>query len=150
MKKIIGIIDYEMGNLFSVTQACKKIGLEVQVVKDFKVLKNFDAIILPGVGSFKTAVENIHKLGLYNEIVNFSKEKPVMGICLGFQLLFDSSTEFGKTKGLGIVKGQIVKFNKSKVPRIPHMGWNTLSYINHYPDNPLRGIEKDELYFVHS
>mgnify|MGYP001101932049 CR=1 FL=1 len=117
MKKIIGIIDYEMGNLFSVTQACKKIGLEVQVVKDFKVLKNFDAIILPGVGSFKTAVENIHKLGLYNEIVNFSKEKPVMGICLGFQLLFDSSTEFGKTKGLGIVKGQRLLF-KDHIPKI--------------------------------
>lgn len=149
MKKIIGIIDYDMGNLFSVIQACRNIGLEVQVVKDSTELKKYDALILPGVGSFKKAMENINKLDLFEEIINFSNSKPIMGICLGFQLLFNLSTEFGTTEGLGVIDGQIEKFDKNKVLRIPHMGWNTLSYVKE-GDNPLYNIKNNEVYFVHS
>lgn len=149
MKKIIGIIDYDMGNLFSVIQACRSVGLEVQVIKNSTELNKFDALILPGVGSFKKAMENINKLGLLEEIILFSNAKPIMGICLGFQLLFNSSTEFGLTEGLGIIDGEIEKFDKNKVFRIPHMGWNNLSYVKH-GNNPLENIENNEVYFVHS
>lgn len=149
MKKKVGIIDYNMGNLFSVIQACKIVGLEVEIINSPEELKKFDALILPGVGSFNKAMENINKLNLFDEIINFSNSNPIMGICLGFQLLFNSSVEFGKTKGLGIIDGQIQKFDKNKIKRIPHMGWNTLSNIKN-GDHPLKDIENKEVYFVHS
>lgn len=149
MKKIVGILDYDMGNLFSVIQACRTIGLEVQIVTNSEELKKVDALILPGVGSFKKAMDNINKIGILNELTNFSNSKPIMGICLGFQLLFKSSTEFGKTEGLGIIDGQIEKFDNKKVLRIPHMGWNSMSYIKQI-NSPLQNIENHEVYFVHS
>ena len=149
MKKIIGIVDYEMGNLFSIIQACKTVGLEVEVINRAEQIRKCDGIILPGVGSFKKAMENIHKLGLYKDIIKHSRNKPLMGICLGFQLLFDSSEEFGKTKGLGIISGKILKFNNSKIHRVPHMGWNVLSYIKP-GENPLINVKSKEIYFVHS
>lgn len=149
MKKKIGIVDYDMGNLFSVIQACNNVGLNTEVVKGNKELKKLDALILPGVGSFKKAIENIIYLDLFEEIVHFSESRPIMGICLGFQLLFNSSSEFGKTDGLGIVDGEIVRFDNNNVPRIPHMGWNTLSYKKG-SENPLKDLTTEEVYFVHS
>ena len=107
-------------------------------------------LILPGVGAFKTTINNLKKKNLLNTIKNTAKKKPVLGICLGMQLLFDYSAENGKTKGLGLIKGSVEKFDfKKKNIKIPNIGWNKI--INVKKNKILSNINKiDEFYFVHS
>lgn len=148
---MIGIIDYNMGNLASVYNACSLLDTKASFVKDPEKLKEFDRIILPGVGAFADAMEHLNKTGMKEAILQYSKSgKPMIGICLGMQLLFDSSEEFGKTQGLGLIQGDIVKFDKSKMTedfKIPHMGWNTIENKEH---ELFDGLKDPYLYFVHS
>ena len=136
----VAIIDYGMGNLYSVEQALIRLGAEVIVTSDEEVLNASDALVLPGVGAFPDAMARLIDLGLANFIKQ--TKKPLIGICLGMQLMFEQSEEVRKTDGLGIFKGRIEKFKD--VPRIPHMGWNDLQFTT--------GVQPDEsyVYFVHS
>ncbi|HAC70644.1 MAG TPA: imidazole glycerol phosphate synthase subunit HisH, partial [Arcobacter skirrowii] len=148
---MLGIIDYNMGNLASVYNACSKFTKDLKIVKNADDLKNLDKIILPGVGAYKDAMQHLENSGLKDAILDFANsKKPLLGICLGMQLLFESSEEFGYTKGLGLIEGKVVKFDKSKMSsdlKIPHMGWNKT--VN--KDNPLfKNLQNPYLYFVHS
>jgi imidazole glycerol-phosphate synthase subunit HisH len=156
--KKVAIVDYGIGNLFSVLKACEHVGMNVQISSDADIISQADGLILPGVGAFKTAMSNMKSLKLDIQIERFSKTgKPVMGVCLGMQLLMSESEEFGLTKGLNIIEGACKKFPESfndlKL-RIPHIGWSGI-----YPpgteetfDNLLLNeIKNGELmYFVHS
>jgi glutamine amidotransferase len=148
---VIGIIDYNMGNLASVYNACALLDAKAAVVKDPNELKQFDRIILPGVGAFGDAMEHLNKTGMKEAIHNFAQSgKPMIGICLGMQLLFERSNEFGEHKGLELIEGEVVKFDKSHMHediKIPHMGWNTIETKTSLLFN---GLENPYLYFVHS
>jgi len=156
MKKVL-IIDYNAGNLFSVVHACKKLGLEPFVSSNKSDFVKAHAAILPGVGAFAEAMKNLQKLDLINSIYNFINEgKQFMGICLGLQLLFSESDEFGHTKGLNIIKGKIQKFpteiNTQKY-KVPHVGWNSVEANNQemWNNSPLKNVKNSEyMYFVHS
>ncbi len=147
------IIDYNMGNLASVRNAFDKIGAPATVVRDPERLKAFDRIVLPGVGAFGDAMEHLRKSGMDEAIANFAQSgKPMLGICLGMQLLLESSEEFGRHEGLGLIPGEVVRFDTSKFPKplkVPHMGWNEL-FVK--ADTPLfKGLpDAFYLYFVHS
>ncbi len=148
---MIGIIDYNMGNLASVYNACHLLDAKAHIVKDPNELKKYDRIILPGVGAFGDAMEHLVATGMKEAVVSFAKTgKPMIGICLGMQLLFESSQEFGKHKGLSLIEGEIVKFDTSKMHedfKIPHMGWNT---IQNKENILFDGLHNPYLYFVHS
>ena len=148
---MLGIIDYNMGNLASVYNACSKFTKDLKIVKNADDLKNLDKIILPGVGAYKDAMQHLEDSGLKDAILDFANsKKPLLGICLGMQLLFESSEEFGYTKGLGLIEGKVVKFDKSKMSsdlKIPHMGWNK---IFTKPNRLFEGMDNPYLYFVHS
>jgi len=148
---VIGIIDYNMGNLASVYNACHLLDEKATIIKDPNELKNFDRIILPGVGAYKDAMKHLNDTGMYDAIHEFSRSgKPMIGICLGMQLLFESSQEFGHTDGLGLIDGQVIKFDKTKMHediKIPHMGWNTIVNKEHAL---FEGLKDPYLYFVHS
>ena len=150
---MIALIDYNMGNLRSVSNAFLKIGSSVEVVSDPEKLREFDKVILPGVGAYKDAMEHLRYSGMQESILEFAKSgKPLLGICLGMQLLLDSSDEFGFTKGLGLIEGKVTQFDKSKFEhrlKVPHMGWNKL----HVKGNSklFTGMDREiYLYFVHS
>ena len=148
---MIGIIDYNMGNLASVYNACHLIDAKATIVKNPEDLKNFNRVILPGVGAYKDAMEHLIQTGMREAVYEYAKSgKPMIGICLGMQLLFESSQEFGHSDGLGLIDGEVVKFDKSKMSsdlKIPHMGWNKI--VN--KDNPLfKNLQNPYLYFVHS
>lgn len=149
---MIGIIDYNMGNLASVYNACSLIDAKASFVSDSAKLKDFDRIILPGVGAFGDAMEHLNETGMKEAIYEFAKSgKPMIGICLGMQLLFESSEEFGLSQGLGLIDGKVVKFDKSKMhedTKIPHMGWNTIKTADEH--TLFEGLENPYLYFVHS
>ena len=147
---MIGIIDYDAGNLKSVEKALLHLGQETVVSRDRETLLHADKVILPGVGSFGVAMENLEKYGLVeliHEIVE--KNTPFLGICLGLQLLFEESEESPGAKGLGILKGKIRRIPGGEGLKIPHMGWNTLELSG---DGRLfRGVpEEPFVYFVHS
>lgn len=144
---MIGVIDYGVGNIGSLTWALKKQGIEVTVSRDQLVLEKCDGLLLPGVGAFRDGIENIDKYGLRDFIKGFAATgKPVMGICLGMQLLYEEGKENGSYKGLGLIKGSIEKINAD---RLPHMGWNELTKAS--DDQLLKDIESgDHVYFVHS
>ncbi len=150
---MIALIDYNMGNLRSVSNAFDKIGSKVEVVNDPDKLKDFDKVILPGVGAYKDAMEHLSSNGMDDSIREFAKSgKPLLGICLGMQLLLNSSEEFGKTDGLGLVDGEVVEFDKSKFEhklKVPHMGWNELFVQRE--SKLFKDMSKEiYLYFVHS
>ncbi len=150
---MIALIDYNMGNLRSVSNAFDKIGSKVEVVNDPSKLKDFDKVILPGVGAYKDAMEHLKSNGMNESILEFSKSgKPLLGICLGMQLLLNGSEEFGKTDGLGLIDGEVVEFDKSKFNhrlKVPHMGWNELFVQRE--SKLFDGMSKEiYLYFVHS
>lgn len=143
----IGVIDYGMGNLFSVEQALKRLEAEVIVTSEKEELRTVDALVLPGVGAFPDAMKRLEETGLIEFIKK--NDKPLLGICLGMQLMFEESEEVAPTKGLGIFKGSIKRF--SGVSRIPHMGWNELELAQ--VPAWLEGKELPEdrhVYFVHS
>lgn len=151
------IIDYKLGNLFSVKHACIHVGLTPYVSFDKELIKNAKALILPGVGAFGDAMDNLNKLDLISPIKDFvSSGKPIYGVCLGMQLLFEESEEFGNNKGLGLIKGTINRFpgyfNEKKM-RVPHIGWNSIYNANLtiWESSALKNITQNELmYFVHS
>ena len=147
---MIGIIDYDAGNIKSVEKALQYLGQETVVSRDPQVLLKADKVILPGVGSFGDAMENLKKYGLVpviHEIVE--KGTPFLGICLGLQLLFESSDETPGVEGLGILKGKILRIPPSTGLKIPHMGWNSIDIKE---DSRLfEGIDRQSyMYFVHS
>ncbi|WP_457743419.1 imidazole glycerol phosphate synthase subunit HisH [Sulfurimonas sp.] len=149
---MIAIIDYNMGNLASVKNAFAKLGKETTVESDPVKFKEYDKLVLPGVGAFGDAMEHLQERNMIEAIKEFAaSSKPMLGICLGMQLLFESSQEFGDHKGLGLIKGNVVKFDSSKFDeplKIPHMGWNRMFTKKH----PLFTNLDDEhyLYFVHT
>ncbi|TCP22918.1 glutamine amidotransferase [Tenacibaculum skagerrakense] len=157
----VSIIDYGIGNLFSVLKACEYVGMNPEITNNSKVIESSDAVILPGVGAFKDAMINLEKLDLVKPIIDFADSgKPMMGVCLGMQLLLTESEEFGSTKGLGIFQGVCKKFpiinplNNEKV-KVPQITWNNITVpdgINCFKENtPLNGINNNEhMYFVHS
>lgn len=152
MKKV-SIIDFDGGNLFSVIQACKHVGIEATVTNDFNEIKTSDGLILPGVGSFPHAMKILNSKKLVTPIKDFIKSnKPFMGICLGFQLLFSKSSEFENCDGLDIIKGTVNKFNfNNKKCKVPQIGWNKIYSESNWLDSPLNKIVNDEyMYFVHS
>jgi len=149
---LIGIVDYNMGNLASVINACKLIGVEAKIESDPKKLNEYDKIILPGVGAYKDAMQSLKSTGMYDAVKACANtNKPILGICLGMQLLFDSSEEFGLTQGLGLIPGKIIAFDKSKMDmnehKIPHVGWNKAF---NKKSKLFEGLENPYLYFVHS
>jgi glutamine amidotransferase len=158
MKKV-AIIDFNMGNIFSVHHACSSIGLKPIVTSDIKIILQADAAILPGVGAFGLAMQNIVELKLVEAIRTFiGTGKPFMGICLGFQLLFSESSEFGVFNGLDCIKGKVLRFpnyHKGIVMKVPFVGWNKVHISNGskeiWQNTPLGGIQSGTyMYFVHS
>lgn len=144
---MIAIIDYKMGNLKSVKNALDSLGLESVITSDKDVILKADKVILPGVGAFKDAMEIIKQEGLDEVIKEVVKSsKPLLGICLGFQLLFEKSYEFGECEGLGLLKGEIKHLD---VPlKVPHVGWNSLMIK---PNSKLlKNLNQNYVYFVHS
>ena len=151
----VGIIDYDMGNLKSVAKALEKVGAEVRLVDRPSPLKFSDVLVLPGVGSFHIAIQNLKKRRLFEPIRNWiSEQKPFLGICLGYQLLFEKGEE-GRSgeKGLGIFKGNVRRFPRKKNLKVPHMGWNQISWERggSVRSALLEAIpDESYFYFVHS
>jgi glutamine amidotransferase len=156
-KKIV-IIDYNLGNLFSVNQALTNIGLNVTISSDATDINDADALVLPGVGAFGDAMKNLMNKNLVIPIKNsIETGKPFLGVCLGFQLLFNESEEFGFTKGLGILKGKVKRFNSVNMGgnsiKVPQIGWNRIDKCTGaiWNNTPLMDIKDGEyMYFVHS
>ncbi len=139
----IGIIDYGRGNIRSVEKAFKEIGDKAVLVSRSADVKACDAIILPGVGAFKDCMENLLRLNLVDALYDiFESRVPFLGICLGMQILFSRSYEFGEHKGLGVIKGEVIRFESNV--KIPHMGWNE---VNKIKDSPLLKDIPDGTYF---
>ena len=152
MSEYILILDYKVSNLFSISNAVTSIGCNIRVSSEKKDLKNASAVILPGVGSFPKAMSNIQELNLDEEIKNFAKSgNQVFGICLGMQLLFDKSFEFGETNGLSLIEGDILPLTSLKSDiRTPHIGWNSVQSIDQDVNNINEDFFDNPYYFVHS
>ncbi|WP_028393587.1 imidazole glycerol phosphate synthase subunit HisH [Bacillus cihuensis] len=150
---MIGIVDYGMGNLFSVSKALERLQTEFIISDDPAELAKADGIILPGVGSFRDAMMLLERKKLATFLKNHVDNGGfLLGICLGMQLLFEESEENGPAKGLSLLPGKVVRFSgrdsKNNAYKVPHMGWNKLTFYNHSP--LLKGLEEDYVYFVHS
>ena len=149
---MIAVIDYGVGNLFSLQRSLEKVGAEACVTSDEAVIAAADKLILPGVGAFGDAADKLSAAGL-DEVLRTeaNKGKPILGICLGMQLLFDRSFEFGEHAGLGLIPGDVVDM-KPVLPqgyKVPHIGWNALRFRGEHP--LFRYIQEgDHVYFVHS
>jgi len=156
---MILIIDYGMGNLRSVEKAFQKLGFPVKVSSRKTEIEEADGIILPGVGAFGDCIRNLKQLDLIEPLKEFIQAgKPYLGICLGYQILFEESEEFGRSKGLGIFQGKVIKFSEQMpdpdaapgaLLKVPHMGWNQIEKKKNHP--ALEGMESgSSFYFVHS
>ena len=149
----VGIIDYGLGNIYSVNKACEFLGFKSVVTSKKTDLQNVDAIILPGVGAFGNAMENLNKLDIIDTIKKQVNEgKPLLGICLGMQLLMQSSEELGHHQGIGLINGDVIKFPKKDDQNLktPQIQWNKIN-INSSSGNLLKGIPNDTYYyFLHS
>ena len=150
---MLAIIDYGVGNLFSLRCSLERIGADVVVTDDVATIQQADRLILPGVGAFGDASEKLRANGLDQVVIQQAKSgKPLMGICLGIQMLFEKSYEYGEYDGLGLLKGKVISMD-GVLPaelQIPHIGWNELKF-NGTPSPLFRYIkEKDCVYFVHS
>lgn len=159
MKNKVAIIDFELSNLYSVQHACNYVGLDAIITSNKEEIFYADATILPGVGAFGDAMGNLIRLDIVDTIREFvASGKQFMGICLGFQLLFTESEEFGVHKGLGLVEGKVKKFpnvnNKGELVRVPQIGWNRIinrSINGGWEKSLLKNINnKEYMYFVHS
>ena len=150
MEKKIAVIDYGMGNLKNVKNAFNFLGYSAKITSDFEDIKNATHLVLPGVGGFKDAMATLKRKDLVNPVkYAIAEGKKFLGICLGMQLLFETSEEFGYSEGLGIFKGKVVKFDKKTVNLIPHIGWNDIEILK--PLEEFKGIEnKSFFYFLHS
>jgi len=149
---MIGIVDYNMGNLASVKNAFRLLGHDVVVESDPERLGEYDKIVLPGVGAFGDAMAHLRERGMDHALHAYAKSgKPMLGICLGMQLLFERSSEFGMHQGLGLIEGEVRAFDTSRFEhplKVPHMGWNRMFTKEHPLFNGLD--EAHYLYFVHS
>lgn len=147
---MIGIIDYGMGNLRSVQKAFEKLNVPAVILTSPHELQGCDGVILPGVGAFRDAISELKRQDFVSAIYDYvASDKPLMGICLGQQLLFDRSYEDGDYAGLGIIPGEVVRFHSEPGLKIPHMGWNSLQIER--PNPLLNGLHNgDYVYFVHS
>jgi len=146
---MIAILDYDMGNLRSVSKAVEHVGGKCAVTRDPKRAAKADKLILPGVGAFKDCMANLESYGLIEPIREFiASGRPFLGICLGMQLLMDESEEGGRHKGLGILPGKVLRFSPELGLKVPHMGWNRLKLKG--KPRLLEGMEGDYVYFVHS
>ncbi len=148
----IVIVDYDVGNLRSVEKALQTVRAEAFISRDPEEIKSADAMVLPGVGAFAECMGNLINLGLIDTVRKFiNSGKPFLGICVGYQLLFEKSEEFGSANGLGVLKGECLRFNfKANTNRkIPHIGWNQVRLIKQ--GRLFKGIkDKTDFYFVHS
>ncbi len=154
---MIAIVDYKCGNLFSLSHSLSYIGAETAVTGDAEIIRSCDRIILPGVGAYEVAMQKLRERGLDKVIIEEAMSgKPLLGICLGMQLLCDVSYEFGIHRGLGLIHGETVDINGLIPPelnlKIPHMGWNKLSFTENGKKNSLLKYtaEGSYFYFVHS
>jgi glutamine amidotransferase len=145
---VIAIVDYGMGNLRSVEKGFLKVGVNAKIVSDPKAVDEARAVVLPGVGAFKDCMRNLEKMSLTESVMrSIQKGKPYLGICLGLQVLFTESEEFGVCKGLDVFKGKVVRFQSTL--KVPHMGWNTVKIHRRPPI--FDGIQDEAFfYFVHS
>jgi imidazole glycerol-phosphate synthase subunit HisH len=150
MNQKIVIIDYGMGNLRNVQKGFEWVGAEAKVTRSKREIEAASAIVLPGVGAFKDCMENLERYGLIEPLLqSIRKGKAYLGICLGLQILFSESEEFGFQKGLDLIKGRVVKFVPRPEHKVPHIGWNTVEVEREAP--MLHGIESGNFfYFVHS
>ena len=149
---MIAIIDYGMGNLRSVQKGFEHVGHEATVTRDPKSILSADRVVLPGVGAFPDCMRNLEEYGLIDAVhKSIRSGKPFLGICLGLQLLFTESEEFGISKGLDIIKGRVIRFQGPQFAdlKIPHMGWNSISIKRRAP--ALQDVpDNSHVYFVHS
>jgi imidazole glycerol-phosphate synthase subunit HisH len=154
MKPLVAVIDYGMGNLRSVQKALEHVGADARVTNSPAVLKKAHGIVLPGVGAFGEAVRRLRSQRLWNPLKDaLASGKPFLGICLGYQLLFEKSEENPGVRGLGHFKGSVVRFRfpRTSAKKVPHMGWNTLALKTRAQTAYLKGIgPRDYFYFVHS
>ena len=147
---MIAIIDYGMGNLRSVQKGFERVGFEARVTRDAEKIASARGVVLPGVGAFHACMENLHRFGLIEPVREIVRQKkPFLGICLGFQLLFSESEEFGTQKGLDVFSGKVVGFHSANGLKVPHMGWNRIQ--KEKESAFLEGVSSgDYVYFVHS
>ena len=165
IKKItVAVVDYSLGNLFSIKQACAFAGMEARISSERSVLESTDALLLPGVGSFGQAITELKELDLIHFLQDYATgSKPLIGICLGMQLLMSSSEEFGHHKGLGIISGTVKKFREPSEEtgslKVPQVSWNTIrkegerhrNAAGQWDRSPLKGLpDPSFMYFVHS
>jgi len=150
MKPRIVIIDYGMGNLRNIQKGFEWVGFEATLTRSKREIDRASAIVLPGVGAFKDCMKNLERYGLIDPLIrSIKKGKPYMGICLGLQILFTESEEFGSCPGLDLIKGKVVRFVPDHEHKVPHMGWNTIEIVRR--PSAFSGIESgDFFYFVHS
>ena len=148
MTKLV-IIDYGVGNFRNVQKAFEAIGANAQITESVAAVEAAEAVVLPGVGAFGDAIDNLRQRGLDRPVLNAVKAgKPLIGICVGLQLLFEESEEMGHHQGLGILPGKIVRFPETELP-VPHMGWNQITPVQNHP--LLKNIDPgDFAYFAHS
>jgi len=149
---MIAIVDYGVGNLFSLSSSLKSLGLETEVTREPSALRAADRIILPGVGAFGDAKAKLDETGLAPVLQEEAEKKPLLGICLGMQLLFDRSFEYGEHPGLGLIPGEVADLRedlKDQTLKVPHMGWNSLELQR---DDPLFKYFRsgEYVYYVHS
>ena len=156
---MIAVIDYGVGNLFSLLSSLNYVGLDTKLTNDVEEIKSAKGIILPGVGAFRDAVSNLEKYGLKDILIDEAKNgKPFLGICLGMQMLFEKSYEYGEFEGLGLINGSVEEIKKH-IPensdlKIPHMGWNNLKINDEFRNDKILknvNVENEEyVYYVHS
>ena len=154
---MIAVIDYGVGNLFSLLSSLNYVGLDTKLTNNIEEIKNANGIILPGVGAFRDAIGNLEKYGLKETLINEARKgKPFLGICLGMQMLFEKSYEYGEYEGLGLINGTVEEIKKY-IPensdlKIPHMGWNSLIINERFKDDKiLKDVNDNEyVYYVHS
>ncbi|MFN0116741.1 MAG: imidazole glycerol phosphate synthase subunit HisH, partial [Elusimicrobiota bacterium] len=160
MSNPVAIIDYGLGNVFSILKACERVGIRAQLTATKEEILNSPAVILPGVGAFGDAMATLNNLDLVSVLKDFVHQgKPLMGVCLGLQLLMEESHEFGLHKGLGIIKGDVVKLNlekkENRILKVPEVCWNKVNKPagkeNAWDQTPLKDFSNGEyMYFVHS
>lgn len=147
----VGIIDLGINNIHSIVNAYKLIGCNVKVISKTEILSKYNIVVLPGVGSFKSAMKKLTDLKIIFEIKNFLEKNSnniLVGICLGMQLFFDESLEFGYTKGTGLIRGKVLPFSKKKCKTVPHMNWNSIKIKE--KTKLFKRYSSKKFYFVHS
>jgi imidazole glycerol-phosphate synthase subunit HisH len=152
----VAIVDYALGNLFSIAHACEHVGLQSIITSSKEDILRANAVLLPGMGAYGDAMQTLHKLDLVSVLRDYAASgRPLIGICLGIQLLLSESYEFGKHKGLGIIEGAVIPLDHpsegERKLKTPQVGWNQIHASRSWKDTPLENISENEyMYFVHS